>query len=563
MNENKGQRPIKRALISVFYKDGLLELVAALAKSGVELVSTGSTAKTIADAGYEVKEVQAVTGFAEILDGRVKTLHPHIHAGLLADLSKDEHAKTLQELNIEPFDLVVSNLYPFEETVRTGGSFEQIVEKIDIGGPAMVRSAAKNFNTCAVVVDPKLYAFTAQAVLQGGFTLAERQALSALAFSQIADYDQAISEWTWEQAEESILQLINKEPIEPAAQAELADLDPFEFEKEMLERTFNFSPTEQQELGLEYLRYGENSHQRAYVQQTTAFSESEIPLAMAPLLNGKAMSYNNYVDADAALRAVYDFAQPAVAIIKHNNPSGLAIADDIASAYQKAYATDPVSAFGGVVAANRPVSLAMAQQLAAIFTEVLVAPGFEAGALEVLRQKKNLRILQISGSPQRSFLLEERQIWGGQLVQEKDLFQAAGDDPKNWELVCGEQVAPAVLQDLAFAWRAVRAPKSNAIVLAKDLATVGIGMGQVNRVDSCKLAIERANTLMPGHERAKDSVAASDAFFPFADGPSLLIAAGIKAIVQPGGSIRDQEVIAACEEAGISMYFTSTRHFSH
>lgn len=524
------KRAVTRALVSVYDKTGLIELVTALHKSGVEIVSTGSTAKAIAEAGIPVQAVESVTGFPEILDGRVKTLHPKIHGGLLADRDKPAHLEALDELEIAPIDLLVCNLYPFEETVASGASFEEIVEKIDIGGPAMVRSAAKNFNSCAVVTSIEQYDLVEGAVANGGFTRDERLVLAADAFSRIAEYDASIEEWVADRADEAL-------GIDPEEQ----DLTP--------------------------LRYGENSHQQAFLDASRSLFEDSTTLAEAELLNGKAMSYNNYVDADAALRAAFDHPEPCVAIIKHNNPCGIAIAPegtDIAEAYTKAHATDPVSAFGGVIATNRPVSLDMAKRITKVFTEVIVAPGYEEGALEVLQTKKNLRILEISGAPRTDSAFDGREIWGGVLYQEPDRYQAPGDDPANWELVCGERASEDALADLAFAWRAVRAPRSNAILLAKNGAAVGVGMGQVNRVDACRLAVERANTLgKNGEERARGAVAASDAFFPFADGPEELIAAGVTAIVQPGGSVRDEEVIGTCEKAGITMYVTGTRHFAH
>lgn len=542
------QRPIRRALLSVFDKTGLVELATALHEAGAQIVSTGSTAERIREAGLPVTEVRDVTGFPEMLDGRVKTLHPAIHGGLLADLTNPSHEAALAELGIAPFDLVVSNLYPFEDTVAAGGSFEDIIEKIDIGGPAMVRSAAKNFSTCAVVVDANHYELAAHAAARGGFTRSERLALSSLAFSRIAEYDAAINIWMMEQAQDDLAALLG--PADGwCAESAVGVFDP--------------NNDDEEESGTP-LRYGENAHQQALLLEDF---EAEGTLADAVLHGGKPMSYNNYVDADAALRAAYDHAEPCVAVIKHNNPCGIAIASagsDIAEAHAKAHATDPVSAFGGVIAANRPVSVMMAQQVTEIFTEVIVAPGYEDGALEILQSKKNLRILQIEGIPFEGEEREFRHIWGGILAQEIDRFQAEGDDPANWDLVTGEAADPALLADLAFAWRAVRAPKSNAILLAKNGAAVGIGMGQVNRVDSCHLAVNRANSLAAdGSERARGSVVASDAFFPFADGVQVLLDAGVKAIVQPGGSVRDEEVINACREAGITMYFTGTRHFSH
>ncbi|MEV6814129.1 bifunctional phosphoribosylaminoimidazolecarboxamide formyltransferase/IMP cyclohydrolase [Micromonospora sp. NPDC051296] len=517
-----GRRPIRRALVSVYDKTGLVELARALHAAGVEIVSTGSTASTIAGAGVPVTAVEQVTGFPEILDGRVKTLHPKIHGGLLADLRKDAHAAQLDEHGIAGIDLLVSNLYPFQATVASGASQDECVEQIDIGGPAMVRAAAKNHASVAVVTDPAAYPMLLAALDGGGFTLAQRQALAARAFADIAEYDVAVADWF------------------AATLAPAADGWP-EFAGLALRRQA-------------VLRYGENPHQAAALYADPA---SPAGLAQAEQLHGKEMSYNNYVDADAAWRAANDFAdQPAVAIIKHANPCGIAVGADVAEAHRKAHACDPVSAFGGVIAVNRPVSAELAGQIAEIFTEVVVAPGYEPGAAEVLQAKKNIRLLR---APEfRPLPAEWRQVTGGVLVQLRDAIDAEGDDPASWRLATGQAADEATLADLAFAWRAVRAVKSNAILLAHDGATVGVGMGQVNRVDSARLAVSRA-----GADRARGAVAASDAFFPFADGPQILIDAGIRAIVQPGGSIRDEEVIAACKQAGVTMYLTGTRHFFH
>ena len=527
--------PLRRALISVYDKTGLEDFARGLHEAGVALVSTGSTAATIAAAGVPVTEVTEVTGFPECLEGRVKTLHPRIHAGILADRRKQEHIDTLGELDVEPFDLVVVNLYPFVETVASGADQDAIIEKIDIGGPSMVRAAAKNHDAVAVVVDPADYERTVEAAKNGGFSLEERRRLAAGAFAHTAAYDTAVATWTASQF--------------------LQDEDA------------NFWPP-YAGLGFERsetLRYGENPHQRAALYVNPAAAPG---IAQAEQLHGKAMSYNNYVDADAALRAAYDFDEPAVAVIKHNNPCGIAVAtpgaaDPIADAHAKAHACDPLSAYGGVIAANRPVTAAMAQTVKGIFTEVVVAPGYEPEALEILREKKNLRLLVLPEGFSRD-AIEYRPISGGALFQEADRLQAEGDDPKNWTLVAGEPADEATLRDLEFAWRALRSPKSNAILLADNGAAVGIGMGQVNRVDSCKLSVERANTLGgEGNERARGAVAASDAFFPFADGLQVLLDAGVRAVVHPGGSIRDEEVIEAAKAAGVTMYLTGTRHFFH
>ncbi|MBO4162343.1 MULTISPECIES: bifunctional phosphoribosylaminoimidazolecarboxamide formyltransferase/IMP cyclohydrolase [Micromonospora] len=516
------RRPIRRALVSVYDKSGLVELARALHGAGVEIVSTGSTASTISGAGVPVTPVEQVTGFPEILDGRVKTLHPKIHGGLLADLRKDSHGAQLDEHGIAGIDVLVSNLYPFQETVASGASADECVEQIDIGGPAMVRAAAKNHASVAVVTDPAAYPALVAALAEGGFTLAQRRALAARAFADIAEYDVAVADWF-------------------AGTAAPAEDGWPHFAGLALRRQAT-------------LRYGENPHQGAAVY---ADPGSPPGLAQAEQLHGKEMSYNNYVDADAAWRAANDFPdQPAVAVIKHANPCGIAVGADVAEAHRKAHACDPVSAFGGVIAVNRPVSVELAGQVAEIFTEVLVAPDFEPGAVEILQGKKNIRLLR---APAFAPLPAEwRQVTGGVLVQQRDRIDAEGDDPANWKLATGEAADEATLRDLVLAWRAVRAVKSNAILLARDGASVGVGMGQVNRVDSARLAVSRA-----GAERARGSVAASDAFFPFADGAQILIDAGVKAIVQPGGSIRDEDTIAACQQAGVTMYLTATRHFFH
>lgn len=549
------RRPFRRALLSVYDKSGIVELARALADAGCEIVSTGSTAATVRQAGIEVTDVEQITGFPEMLDGRVKTLHPRIHGGILADQRLEDHVSQLADHGIAPFDLVVVNLYPFAETVAAGGSFQEIIEKIDVGGPTMVRGAAKNFASVAVVVEPEDYAEAARAAGAGGFTLGERQELAAAAFQVTAGYDEAIAAW-----------MMGALDGDDAQDADGAEQD----EAEEVSDTYLLDMSDEDAATMGFaatLRYGENPHQRA---RLAVVDEEDPGLAGAEQLGGKAMSYNNYVDADAALRAAYDHDQPCVVVMKHNNPCGIAVAregEDIAAAHARAHGTDPVSAYGGVIAANRTVTLAMAQQVKPVFTEVILAPGYEVEALELLHSKKNLRILQVADRPRGG--VEIRTIWGGTLVQDVDALTAGGDDPATWTLAAGEAADQDTLADLAFAWRAVRAPKSNAILLAKDGAAVGIGMGQVNRLDSCRLAVARANTLgehaegEQAPERARGAVAASDAFFPFADGAQILIDAGVTAIVQPGGSIRDDEVIAACREAGVTLYLTGTRHFAH
>ena len=514
-------RKIKRALISVYDKTGLNELAQGLHESGVAIVSTGSTAAQIAALGIPVTQVQEVTGFAECLDGRVKTLHPNIHAGLLADLREESHQQQLADLNIAPFELVIVNLYPFSQTVASGASVDECIEQIDIGGPAMVRGSAKNHANVAIVVEPSRYEEVLSAARGEGFTHTQRLALATTAFRHVASYDVAVASWLGGISDAS-------DEAFPA------------WVGSVYERA-------------ETLRYGENPHQQAALYISPSGPEG---IAQAQQLHGKEMSYNNYVDADAARRAAYDFAEPAVALIKHANPCGLAVGETIAQAYLRAHATDPVSAFGGVIATNRPVTKEMASAVVDVFTEVISAPGFDPEALEILQTKPSLRLL-VTPAVAETESIETRPISGGILRQTKDVFQADGDNPANWTLVAGSTADSDTLADLAFAWRAVRCVKSNAILLASDGAAVGIGMGQVNRVDSAKLAVARADS------RAAGSVASSDAFFPFADGLQVLLDAGVRAVVAPGGSVRDEEVIAAANAAGVTMYFTGTRHFFH
>ncbi|HUG49761.1 MAG TPA: bifunctional phosphoribosylaminoimidazolecarboxamide formyltransferase/IMP cyclohydrolase, partial [Terrimesophilobacter sp.] len=510
--------PIRRAIVSVYDKTGLTELAAALVAAGVEIVSTGSTAARIRDAGHPVTDVSNITGFPESLDGRVKTLHPSVHAGILADLRLASHEAQLAELGITPFELVVSNLYPFAETVASGAAPDEIIEQIDIGGPAMVRSAAKNFANVAIITSPQSYPALIAAVATGGTTLAFRQQLATTAFSHTATYDTAVAAWFAGNTAPAPVPV--PEPVEGVEGVEaVAGVDGF---PGMVRKAT--------------LRYGENSHQSAALYA----DKDGHGIAQAEQLGGKEMSYNNYVDADAALRAAYDFDETAVAVVKHSNPCGIAIGEDVAAAHQKAHACDPVSAYGGVIAANRTITLAMAETVKGIFTEVVVAPDFEPAALELLRAKKNLRLLKLPAGYARGDR-EFRQISGGLLEQTADTYTRF--DSALWQLVSGDEVDAATRADLEFAWRAIRAVKSNGILLAHDGASVGVGMGQVNRVDSCHLAVTRAG------DRAVGSVAASDAFFPFADGLQVLLDAGIRAVVQPGGSIRDDEVIAAAKAA--------------
>ncbi|MFJ6834437.1 bifunctional phosphoribosylaminoimidazolecarboxamide formyltransferase/IMP cyclohydrolase [Streptomyces sp. NPDC091209] len=514
------KRVIRRALVSVYDKTGLEELARGLHAAGVELVSTGSTAAKIAAAGVPVTKVEELTGFPECLDGRVKTLHPKVHAGILADLRLESHRQQLAELGVEPFDLVVVNLYPFRETVESGATPDECVEQIDIGGPSMVRAAAKNHPSVAVVTSPDRYGDVLSAVQDGGFDLRTRKRLAAEAFQHTAAYDVAVASWF---------------------ASDYAPVDDSQF-PDFLGATWERAHT---------LRYGENPHQPAalYTSGTGGLAEAE-------QLHGKEMSYNNYTDTDAARRAAYDHEDPCVAIIKHANPCGIAVASNVAEAHRKAHACDPLSAFGGVIAVNRPVTKEMAEQVAEIFTEVIVAPEYEDGALEALTKKKNIRVLRAHNAPAAP--VEIKPVDGGALLQVTDRLQAPGDNPASWTLATGDALSEGELDELAFAWRACRAVKSNAILLAKDGASVGVGMGQVNRVDSAKLAVERA-----GAERARGSYAASDAFFPFPDGLEILADAGVKAVVQPGGSVRDELVVEAAKKAGVTMYFTGTRHFFH
>ena len=531
-------RPVRRALVSVFDKTGLEGLVRGLHDAGVELVSTGGSAALIDSLGLPVTKVEDLTGFPECLEGRVKTLHPMVHAGLLADTRKDDHLAQLDELGVAPFDLVVVNLYPFRETVASGASQDQIVENIDIGGPSMVRAAAKNHPSVAVVTDPTAYEAVLAAVASGGFTFEQRKLLAARAFVHTADYDTAVANWMGN------------------AYADTSEGSGF---PAWTGATWTKSGT---------LRYGENPHQKAAL-----YSSWSDGVANAEVLHGKEMSYNNYIDTDAAVRASLDHGdQPTVAIIKHANPCGIAVGTSIEEAYAAAHHCDPVSAYGGIVAANRPVTAEMARALNDTFSEVVAAPAFDDDALEILREKKNRRLLRLpAGLAAGGHRVEIRPISGGLLMQLVDRVDAiatddagtvtGGDDAAHWRMVAGEAADEATLHDLQFAWRAVRAVKSNAILLARDGGSVGIGMGQVNRVDSCHLAVNRANA--DGQDRARGAVAASDAFFPFADGLQVLLDAGVRAVVAPGGSVRDDEVIAAAEAAGVTMYFTGTRHFAH
>ena len=515
LNSIAERKPIRRALVSVYDKERLLELGTALAGAGIEIISTGSTAKNLQSAGIKVTEVSDYTGFPEIMGGRVKTLHPKIHSGILADQENPEHLQAISELDIAPFDLVVINLYPFLETITSGAAYAECIEQIDIGGPSLLRGAAKNHNSVVVISNVAQYDQLFASIKAGGTTFDERRSFALQAFRTTAEYDLMIASWLGVQISTDI--------------------------PDWFGMIWKHEKT---------LRYGENPHQKA-----SLYRGGPAGIVNAVQSHGKEMSFNNYTDAEAAWRAVLDHSEPCVAIVKHANPCGIALGSDIASAYLAAHACDPVSAFGAVVAANRKVTVAMAEALTQVFTEVVIAPGFEEAALQILMQKPSIRILtcpNVNIAP-----LEIRPVSGGVLLQNTDKMNSSGDDPENWQQVTGEKLAQEVIADLQFAWRSVRAVRSNAILLAKDGAAVGIGIGQVNRVDSAKLSIDRAGA------RAVGSVAASDAFFPFADGLEILIKGGVIAVVQPGGSVRDEEVIAAAKAAGIAMFFTGIRHFSH
>jgi phosphoribosylaminoimidazolecarboxamide formyltransferase/IMP cyclohydrolase len=511
--------PIRRALLSVHDKTGLVELARALRAAGVALVATGGTARALAAAGVEASEVGEVTGAPEILDGRVKTLHPRVHGGILARRDSPAHMRTLEEHGIRPIDLVVVDLYPFERTLAAGAPFADCVEQIDIGGPAMIRAAAKNHDAVAVVVDPADHGALLAAVGQGGTDLALRRRLAAKAFALTAAYDAAIAGWL--------------------ARAT----------GEVLPQRLTVAGRRRQ-----LLRYGENPHQRAAFYVT---SDEGPGVAMARQVQGKEPSYNNLNDADAALELVAEFERPAVAIIKHATPCGVACAADLAEAHQRAVAADPVSAFGGIVACNRRLDRATAERITKIFTEVVVALDADEAALARLAGRPNLRLLLTGGLPDpRRPGLVVRSLRGGFLAQERD---TGAVDEANLRVVTRRAPAAAEREDLLFAWRVAKHVRSNAIVLARGGATVGIGAGQTSRLEAVEIAVQKALRL--GHAGA--CVLASDAFFPFADGVEAAIPAGVTAVIQPGGSVRDGEVVAAADAAGIAMLFTGMRHFRH
>ena len=509
--------PARRALVSVFDKTGLEELARGLARLGIEIVSTGGTLKFLEEKGIPVTAVSEVTGFPEILDGRVKTLHPKIHGGILANRSVPAHLDALAEHDIGRVDVVVVNLYPFRETVARGASFADTLEMIDVGGPTMVRAAAKNFGGVAVVVDPADYPAVLAALEEGKGAVPEplRRRLALKAFQATAGYDAAISGW-----------LAAQEPGFPETKT-------LELRREMV------------------LRYGENPHQSGAV-----YAVEDGPGVFGGLraLQGKELSWNNLLDADAARKMAALFAEPAVVIVKHNNPCGIGRGEDLAAAYRRALATDPVSAFGSVIAVNREADGALAEALADLFVEVLLAPGFDGAARERFAAKKNLRLIEAPLYRPSAGDVELRALDGGFLAQPPDAFP---DDEAAWTCPTRRQPAAEERRALEFAWKVVRYVKSNAIVVANGDQTVGVGAGQMSRVDSCRLAVEKAQLLVAG------CAAASDAFFPFRDGLDVLARAGVTAVIQPGGSKRDGEVIAAADEAGMAMVFTGVRHFRH
>ena len=522
--------PARRALISVSDKTGVVDFAARLAKAGVELISTGGTARALREAGLEVRDVSEITGFPEMMDGRVKTLHPRIHGGLLALRDNDEHVRAMEAHGVGGIDLLAVNLYPFEETLRGGGDFAACIENIDIGGPAMIRAAAKNHRFVGVVTDPDDYdAVAGEIEAAGVLGEATRRRLAAKAYAKTAAYDAAISGWLAGETGETF-------PRHFALAGRLSS----------------------------ELRYGENPHQQAAFY---ASGEARPGVANARQVQGKALSYNNLNDTDAAYELVAEFdpARPAVAIIKHANPCGVAVADDLETAYARALRCDPVSAFGGIVALNRKLTGGVAEKIVEIFTEVVIAPDADDAAIEVFARKKNLRLLIASGlpSPTQTGRLV-RPIAGGFLLQDRDAGTIGRDDLK---VVTKRQPTPQEFSDMLFAFRIAKHVKSNAIVYVKDGASVGLGAGQMSRLDSSRIAarkaVDAAEAAGLPETLAKGSVVASDAFFPFADGLLAAAEAGATAVIQPGGSIRDEEVIAAADEAGLAMAFTGVRHFRH
>ncbi|MDQ3800977.1 MAG: bifunctional phosphoribosylaminoimidazolecarboxamide formyltransferase/IMP cyclohydrolase [Acidobacteriota bacterium] len=545
-------RKIKRALISVSDKTGIVEFARELANFGVEIISTGGTARSLREAGLQVTEVSEITDFPEMMDGRVKTLHPKIHGAFLALRDNDEHVAAMRAHGIEPIDLVVVNLYPFEETVaKDGVSLAEAVENIDIGGPAMIRSASKNWRDVAVVTDARLYANLLREMreTEGAIGLQTRQRLAALAYTRTASYDLAISSYLAKQLSEADLRFL--EPFNPLADLVFIRADAGEDDE--AEETETFAEFQSIELAkVADLRYGENPHQKAALYETGEAGG----IAKAEQLHGKEMSFNNYVDAEAAWNLVCDFDELACAIIKHTNPSGVGTGASNEEAYRRALSTDPVSAFGGIVAFNRKVDETVAKSVNEVFTEVVIAPDFEAGALEIFRTKKNLRVLRVENG-ESSERLEYKQISGGMLVQEKDLYRVTESD---FKIVSERQPSEEEIRALLLAWKVCKHVKSNAIVFANENQTIGVGAGQMNRVDSVRIAAMRAERFdLP----LKNAVLASDAFFPFRDNVDEAAKFGVSAIIQPGGSMRDDESIRAADEHGLAMVFTGFRHFKH
>jgi len=548
-NNNLGLRAIRRALISVSDKTGIVEFARTLKEFNVEIISTGGTAKVLREGGVEVRDISDVTGFPEMMDGRVKTLHPRIHGGLLGVRDNAEHSSAMQEHGIEPIDMVVVNLYPFEHAVeREGATLEEAIEQIDIGGPAMIRSSAKNFNDVAVIAFPEFYQEVSIELQnnRGALSLSTRKYLAVQAFFRTSNYDRHIAHYL-----HSTNQVTTENRQSDASFCEVGSSITTEFQVTLIPRTeclFNFDEIVGDGI---VLRYGENPHQRAGLYP---WGDAD-GIANAELLGGKEMSFNNYVDTDAAWQLVCDFEETACAIIKHTNPAGVGSGATPAEAYQKALATDRLSAFGGIVAFNRTVDEDTARALIEIFTEVIVAPGYTDQALTILRAKKNLRVLRASAADAADIVvLESRQISGGMLVQTPDTHQLRREDLR---VVSKRQPTEDEIRSLLFAWTVCKHTKSNAIVYARDGQTVGVGAGQMSRVDSVKIGAMRAQLPLTG------SVLASDAFFPFRDGIDEAAKHGITAVIQPGGSVRDDEVIAAANEHDLAMVFTGVRHFKH
>jgi phosphoribosylaminoimidazolecarboxamide formyltransferase/IMP cyclohydrolase len=519
---------IKRALLSVSNKTGLIEFAKGLFELGVEVLSTGGTAKALQEAGIKVTAVSDVTGFPEILDGRVKTLHPKIHGGLLAVRDNNKHMEQISELGIEPIDLVAINLYPFKQTIeKPGVTLEEAIENIDIGGPSMLRSAAKNHKDVIVVVDPEDYSLVLNELKEkGNLDVKQKMKLACKVFEHTAHYDALISGYMKRQLLYKAA-VISKDEIFPE-NLTLA------YEK------------------IQILRYGENPHQKAAFYGEIGRHTGT--LAGAKQLGGKELSFNNINDADATLKAVMEFDMPAAVGVKHTNPCGVACSDNIYDAYVKAYAADPVSIFGGIVALNRPVDVRTAEELIKIFLEIVIAPGYEPEALEILKTKKNLRILEVDLFNKPKLGLDMKKVSGGMLVQELDVKDFEENDLK---VVTKRTPSDKEMKDLLFGWKVVKHVKSNAIVLARDLITVGVGAGQVNRIWPTEQSIAHAG------DKAKGAVLASDAFFPFSDVVEAAAAAGITAIIQPGGAMRDEDSIKAADENDIAMVFTGMRHFKH